>query len=271
LIVPRSIYGVPVADTDVTHLYCVLRGGYTFSSPETWQTGFRLLAENNASTPDNIGALVPFTLVDEVISRTETDWTIVGDYSVHFGTGSDIHVDDWLNDQIGDELRNVLFPHASNKVQLREIHVWPIQRNGLVAGGHTCVLAYTGSLPGGSNSGNPLPVENTPVVSLQTGRIGRHGRGRMFWPVQAASEIDATGLWTHADRDALATDFATFFHDIAITGGLGHSEWLLPIVTGKPYSNYAVVTGVRVGDVMDTQRRRRRALTEVYHHEDVSY
>jgi len=62
-----------------------------------------------------------------------------------------------------------------------------------------------------------------------------------------------------------------FLEGIAVTGGVGHSEWALPIVTGKPYDNYAVVTSVQVGDVMDTQRRRRRQLVESYHSEDVSY
>jgi len=260
-----------MAPTDVTHMYVVLRGGYTFGGVETWQTGLRFLLENNISTPDDVGTLTPFTVVDETISRIETDWTIIGDWSAHFGVGSDFHVDDWLNDQIGDYLRNVAFPYASNKVQLREIHAWPIQSNGLVAGGHTCVLTYTGSLPGGSHTGNPLPVENTPVVSLQTPRIGRHGRGRMYWPVQQSSTIDATGLYDHTTRDTLATDFKAFLEGIAVTGGIGHAEWALPIVSGKPYTKYAVVTGVRVGDVMDTQRRRRRQLVEAYHHEDVSY
>lgn len=256
---------------DPTHMYAVLRGGYTFGGTETWQTGLRFLLENNASTPDNVGTLSTFTVVDEIISRVETDWTIIGDWSAHFGTGSDFHVDDWLNDQIGDYLRNIAFPYASSKVQLREIHAWPIQSDGLVAGGHTCVLTYTGSLPGGSHTGNPLPVENTPVVSLETGRIGRHGRGRMYWPVQPSSTIDANGLYDHTTRDSLATDFSAFLASIAVTGGLGHSEWCLPIVTGKPYTHYGVVTGVKVGDVMDTQRRRRRQLVESYHHEDVTY
>jgi len=256
---------------DVTHMYVALRGGYTFSSPETWQTGLRFLLVSDAGTPPNIGDLPPFTVVDETIARIETDWTIIGDWSAHFGLGSDFHVDDWLNDQIGDYLRNVAFPYASNKVQLREIHAWPIQSDGVVAGGHSCVLTYTGSLPGGSHTGNPLPVENTPVVSLQTPRIGRHGRGRMYWPVQPSSTIDATGLYDHTTRDTLATDFKAFLEGIAVTGGIGHAEWALPIVSGKPYTKYAVVTGVRVGDVMDTQRRRRRQLVESYHHEDISY
>jgi len=256
---------------DAVCMYVVLRGGYTFSSAETWQTGFHCMLVADPSTPDFVGTLPTFSVDDADVHRTETDWTIVADWKAGLGVGSNINIDDWLNDQIGNELRNVVFPHASNKVQLREIHAWPIGADGLVVDGRSAVLAYTGSLPGGSNSGNPLPVENSPVVSLQNGRIGAHGRGRMYWPVMPASEVDATGLWTHADRDALAVDMQTFFQDIALTGGLGHDEWLLPIVFWKAAHKYAVITGVRVGDVIDTQRRRRRQLTESYHHEDISY
>src|SRR6478752_7131424 len=74
---------------DVTHMYVALRGGYTFSSAETWQTGLRFLLVSDAGTPTNIGDLPPFTVVDETIARIETDWTIIGDWSAHFGLGSD--------------------------------------------------------------------------------------------------------------------------------------------------------------------------------------
>jgi len=252
-------------------MYVVLRGGYTFTTDETWQTGLHFLLVNDIGTPDNVGDLPTVDIVDEDIHRTETDWTIMADWSAHFGLGSDFHVDDWLNDQIGNELRNVVFPRASNKVQLRTIHAWPVGTDGLVVDGHTAVLSYTGSLPGGSHTGNPLPLENTPVVSLHTGRIGRHGRGRMYWPVQPTSDIDASGKYDHTARDDLRDTFVTFLEDIAVTGGVGHSEWCLPIVTGKGTGKYAVVTEVAVGDIMDTQRRRRRQETEAYGTAAVTY
>ena len=45
--------------------------------------------------------------------------------------------------------------------------------------------------------------------------------------------------------------------------GMG-SPQTAPVVTGKPFVNYARVTEVRVGNVPDTQRRRRRSLPETY-------
>jgi hypothetical protein len=49
---------------------------------------------------------------------------------------------------------------------------------------------------------------------------------------------------------------------ISIGSGVPATWNVRPIVTGSPWGNYAVVNSVQVGDVMDTQRRRRRQLVE---------
>lgn len=256
---------------DATHAYLVLRGGYTFSSPETWQVGIRFMFLNSGTAPDNVGTLPTFGVHEETISRTETNWTIVGDWSADLGLAESIAVDDWLNDQIATTLRDVVFPHASNKVQLRELHAWPVASDGSVVDGRTCVLTFTGSLPGGSNTGNPLPLENSMVVGWGTGRIGRHGRGRIYWPTQPTSDIDATGLFSSTAQGDLADTWQTAIEGFAITPtGLGN-HWALPIVTGKPYTHYAVITSLNVGNVVDTQRRRRRQLVETRVSRDLSY
>jgi len=249
---------------DATHAYLVLRGSYTFGGLEKWQVGIRFMFVNSGTAPDNVGTLPTFGVHPEVISRTETNWTIVGDWSADLGLTESIAVDDWLNDQVATTLRDVVFPHASNKVQLDELHAWPIASDGSVVDGRTMVLTFTGSKPGGNVTGNPLPLENSVVVSWATGRIGRHGRGRIYWPTQAVTDIDATGLLSSTPQTAVKTDWVTALEAFAITPtGLGN-HWALPIVTGKPYANYAVITGIKVGNVVDTQRRRRRQLVESY-------
>jgi hypothetical protein len=42
-------------------------------------------------------------------------------------------------------------------------------------------------------------------------------------------------------------------------------------VTGAPYEDYGIVNQVRVGSVVDTQRRRRNRLTETYSSTNVTY
>jgi len=44
-----------------------------------------------------------------------------------------------------------------------------------------------------------------------------------------------------------------------------------PIVTGAPWTHYGVITSVNVGNVADSQRRRRRQLVEARTSLDVTY
>jgi hypothetical protein len=58
---------------------------------------------------------------------------------------------------------------------------------------------------------------------------------------------------------------------LAFTGAGPGGAHVRPIVTGKPWDKYGVVTTVRVGSIVDTQRRRRNRLTEVYTSGNPSY
>jgi hypothetical protein len=55
-----------------------------------------------------------------------------------------------------------------------------------------------------------------------------------------------------------------FMEDLAYSGVGGLSAHVRPVVTGVPYEQYGVVKAVRVGNIVDTQRRRRNRLSEVY-------
>lgn len=90
-------------------------------------------------------------------------------------------------------------------------------------------------------------------------------KGRMFLPgVNAA--VDATGHISVAEAAAIATNLQAFFTTImndadtpgrAVLASLGNSLQLRP-------GEIRQVSQVRVGNVYDTQRRRRNALTENY-------
>jgi len=44
-----------------------------------------------------------------------------------------------------------------------------------------------------------------------------------------------------------------------------------PAIIGSPWEAYALISTVQVGDVVDTQRRRRAAITESYSSAGVTY
>lgn len=90
-------------------------------------------------------------------------------------------------------------------------------------------------------------------------------KGRMFLP-GVLSSVDATGHIGSLDIGNIATNLQTFFGAImndadtpgrAVLASLGNAAQLRP-------GEIRNVTQVRVGNVYDTQRRRRNALMEAY-------
>lgn len=104
-------------------------------------------------------------------------------------------------------------------------------------------------------------LQSAAVVSLRTLTPGGHGRGRMFWP-------NLTYVPTQAGRIdntlciALASDMRTFLNEVLDSVDPGF-DLFLAVRSVTDHMN-RVVTSLRVGDVPDTQRRRRDALVEVY-------
>lgn len=110
--------------------------------------------------------------------------------------------------------------------------------------------------PGTTGGGYP---QIALTLSLRTARSrGYASNGRMYLPSSrevsvASGQIDATQAL------ALASVGAQFIADIAEVG-LGTPAVMSTVGAGR----IEAVTGVRVGRVMDTQRRRRNALDEAY-------
>jgi hypothetical protein len=108
------------------------------------------------------------------------------------------------------------------------------------------------------------PAQTAIVFSLRTDTPGGSGRGRMYWPCLGgaldstlrlnATQVTAalTGMvsYVHAMEAALATAFPTIGFDLA--------------VRSKTTKTTPHVVRMQVGNVPDTQRRRRDALPEAY-------
>lgn len=103
------------------------------------------------------------------------------------------------------------------------------------------------------------PPQCAVVYSLLTGFAGASRRGRIYWPAPNP-EVDGSFKSTRARGSALdVINTAILIADALETfapGAWGVYSPTLDVVTP--------VTSVRAGDVIDTQRRRRDALTELY-------
>lgn len=109
-----------------------------------------------------------------------------------------------------------------------------------------------------------LPPQAASVLSIRTNTPGGSGRGRVYWPAMGAT-LAATGrfdsgtqltnltqmrVYLTAMRDALATAFPTIGFNLAVRSTTTHST---------PHA-----VRIQIGDVVDTQRRRRDTLSEAY-------
>lgn len=261
------------------HLLLTVQGDYTDPTlaSEGWQVGVRLALVFGATDP--VGTLPNnWEPSATTINRAETNWTIAGNWSVDHGVNH-FAPDDYLNDQAAPAFTTWLgsISGMSSHTRIRSLKLAPIGTDGReipappYATGSPCLLTWTSSYPVGSNSGNHLPLQVSAVASHRTSQTGRPGRGRMYLPslntgvIQTDGKFDST--WTSStaghQKDLLEALYVN-------AGGLG-SMIVTPIVTGSGYTRYGVINQVRVGDVPDTQRRRRRSLPETYASVSVTY
>lgn len=109
-----------------------------------------------------------------------------------------------------------------------------------------------------------LPTQCAVVVSLRSPTAGARGRGRMYLPNPAASALQSNGRLTTTVRDALAVNMRSAMN---IWNGLADTE---PVGVASAAGGFVTtVNKIQVGDVVDTQRRRRDALPESYYTTDL--
>jgi hypothetical protein len=114
-------------------------------------------------------------------------------------------------------------------------------------------LALTTPLVGTSPS--EYPTQASIVHSLKTGFTGRHNSGRTYWPCTAAPGTTANRLLA-SQCLGLATSWAAFIRGLStlIVNGTTTTAVIVP-ASGATESRF--VSEVQVGDIVDTQRRRR--------------
>jgi len=111
---------------------------------------------------------------------------------------------------------------------------------------------------------NALPNQIARCFTLQTGRAGRSGRGRIYVPALGAV-LGSTGLIssTFSLNCAQALATAIISMNSAIQAQTNVAVFI-GVQSQVILDNGARVLSVRVGNVLDTQRRRRDAMTEAY-------
>lgn len=106
----------------------------------------------------------------------------------------------------------------------------------------------------GTNVGESLPFQCAPVVSLRTALATRAGRGRFYAPSLAVDQV-AAGKMVSLAQTGLLNGAVAMVTALTAAG-------LTTVLYSRTTHLTQEVTRVDVGDVIDTQRRRRNKLIE---------
>lgn len=137
--------------------------------------------------------------------------------------------------------------------------------------GHTISSSVKYSYPGsavvGSTASNTHPPQCAVVVTLLSDRPrGKASKGRMYLPGFSGNIMD-NGKIDSPDVNSIAENLKTFFDSMTNDADIPDelilaAKWSGPLNVIPAQNDY--VETIRVGDVVDTQRRRRNGLAEVY-------
>lgn len=101
------------------------------------------------------------------------------------------------------------------------------------------------------------------VFSLRTPGVGPSARGRMYWPATGQALQSTDYRISTANATSILSGAKTFLSGIetAIKATLPEANLT---VWSRATSNFHNVNAIQVGNVLDSQRRRRDALNEAY-------
>jgi hypothetical protein len=144
-----------------------------------------------------------------------------------------------------------------------------IGREGRYPDGEDSQEYVFANVGGGGPGGTTPPNQVALVVSLLTPYTrGPAHRGRFYLPLPIIPVSTTDGLISAADANAVAGSAKTFLEDLSDVPGLDlpSSPGVVVMSRKSGAATTRIVTGVEVGRVLDTQRRRRRSLPESYSH-----
>lgn len=150
---------------------------------------------------------------------------------------------------------------------LEMVKIAPIKSDGKYAG-PPIEFPHTG-IGGGGGSAVIHPFQVACGVSFEGPPAVRRRRGRMYLPLPAIAVQAATGGMSTADADAVLGSVETLVS--AVNTAIAPNEMTFAIAAqtstvdpaGRPAVNARVET-LKVGLILDTQRRRRNDLAEAY-------
>lgn len=254
--------------TALNHLYLTVNGTYEAAelAEETWQYGTHWYA-SLSDIPDVGTPAGDFEVAASTLTASDASWSVTSNWLAEGGI-NDLDPADFLLDACGyiKTFHESATSYISGDAIISQVNLYAIGADGKVVStdyGPAKAVATPAATVDGAATGTLLPVQNSVVASLRTINNTRRGRGRCYLPQMATSITTAsTGLVGSTIRGNIATNFATMLSGISLEGAI--SVKVAPIVIGSPFTSFFKISSVKVGNQVDTQRRRRRSVVETY-------
>lgn len=152
----------------------------------------------------------------------------------------------------------------SSSLSVTAIRVEHVTAAGELGGAAEAVLAT----PAAGSGTATRPLQVACCVTLNQGAAyGRTGRGRLYFPAISGPTIASSNLRIPpTTRVTIAAAMLTWFKAVAdaVQAADDWIEWDVRLVVhSKKLNTQRVVDNIAVGDVLDTQRRRRDSLREL--------
>lgn len=120
----------------------------------------------------------------------------------------------------------------------------------------------------GIGTGGTISQRSATVIGMVDGTPTRAGRGRMYWPPPESTALDAQGLLTSANATLFASKFKAAVDALDVADQLViYHRPLKAGPGGVPAAragSTSAVTGVKVGIIIGTQRRRTNRVQNSY-------
>jgi len=156
--------------------------------------------------------------------------------------------------------------HISQQYKFEQVKIAPINTNGTTDSAGV-VYSYAAGSPSGGNAAAFYPSQCSLVVTLLSDRPrGLASKGRMYLPGTCAP-VTGTGKINGSSHEQVAQAMETFFNGVRASADVVNDPILAAKGTGlfpELTAQNDYIESIRVGDVIDTQRRRRNQLSETY-------
>lgn len=147
-------------------------------------------------------------------------------------------------------LGNTLQSHISSQVGIDDATVAELDPSS----GRQITKVMAAATHAGTNVGEPLPPQVAAAVSLRTGLATKSGRGRMYLPPLAVGAALGGEMITAA-QEAIVGGAQTALTTMGTAG-------FAAVIYHRELLGGTLVVRIDVGNIFDTQRRRRNKLVE---------